>query len=91
MNKTTSLDESTLADRSYRAYMMGRLSGTVSPESPVRSQLASRYAAPSRQPCEVYAYLYGVRATGCPIESPDELLGSVWRELGMPEPSQAVQ
>lgn len=78
-------DEKTLAERAYSAYLAGRLAGSVTADSPARTALVARYSAPSRQPSEVYTFLLGLREAGCPILAPDELLASVYRELGMDE------
>ena len=77
------LDEATLSQIAYRGYLCGRLAGAVTPESPARWTLVQRYSAPSRQPCEVYCFLAGIRESGCPLSSPEELLGQAYRELGM--------
>lgn len=83
-----SIDEKTLADLAYAAYLHGRMAGVVTAESPARTALVQRYSAPSRHRVEQYTFLYALRSAGCPLESPDELLASVYRELGMD--SQAV-
>ena len=86
MTKTKStklIDEQTLGNLAYAAYMAGRLAGSVTADSPARTALVQRYSAPGRQPCEVYTFLAGLRDAGCPILSPEELLGTVYRELGM--------
>lgn len=87
MKKTTRLDESALSRLAYAGYLCGRLAGSVNPESPARAALVQRYSAPSRQPCEVYTFLLGLRESGCPLSSPEELLATAYRELGMESPS----
>lgn len=83
MTKTKSISEKTLGNLAYRAYLSGRLAGSVTADSPARGALVARYSAPGRQPCEVYTFLTGLRDAGCPILDPDELLGAVCRGLGM--------
>ena len=81
--KTKKLDEKSLGERAYTAYLVGRMAGSVTADSPARWALVTRYSMPGRQPCEVYTFLAGLRDAGCPILSPEELLGTVYRELGM--------
>lgn len=81
--KNKLISEKTLAERAYAAYMAGRLAGSVTADSPARTTLVQRYSAPSRQPCEVYTFLLGLREAFCPILAPDELLTAVCAALGM--------
>ncbi len=80
---TKRFDEESLGQLAYRGYLCGRLAGAVTAESPARWALVQRYAAPGRQPCEVYCFLAGIREAGCPLSSPEELLEQAYRELGM--------
>lgn len=79
----TTLEEVTLAERAYSAYLAGRLAGLTAVESPARNMLVQRYAATNRQPCEVFTFLTGFRESGCPLLCPDELLSAVCASLGM--------
>mgnify|MGYP000978205539 CR=1 FL=1 len=86
MPKTKStklIDEQTLGDKAYAAYMAGRLAGSVTADSPARWALVARYSAPSRQPSEVYTFLLGLREASCPLMDPETLLTAVWASLGM--------
>lgn len=83
------LDEITLGQFAYAAYLSGRLAGAVPLESSVRTELVKRYIGP-RSTVEKFTFLLGIREANCPLLDPEELLTAAHVSLRMGDVLGAV-